>query len=212
MDTPSNWVSIMNPRYEESQISAIRLKEFQSAPEKIKLIAIPVPWDLPDPGVYSITLTATAGELSNSIELKAEVTARYGLELFTETGRLNSKATAGEENHVAFKVRNSGTSTIDKVTLSSFKPEGWVITFNPENIENLEPGFAQDLDVVLEPPEKAIAGDYSITLNSDSPKANDDVELRVTVVTPTIWGWVGIGIVLAVIVGLALLFRQLGRR
>ena len=64
----------------------------------------------------------------------------------------------------------------------------------------------------MEPPEKAIAGDYSITLNSDSPKANDDVELRVTVVTPTIWGWVGIGIVLAVIVGLALLFRQLGRR
>jgi uncharacterized membrane protein len=188
------------------------LKEFQSAPEKIKLIAIPVPWDLPDPGVYTITLTATSGDLTNSIDLKAEITAKYELELYTETGRMNSKATAGEENHVAFKIRNSGTATIDKVTLSSRKPEGWVVTFNPENIENLEPGFAQDLDVVIEPPDKAIAGDYSLNLNADSAEARDDLELRVTVITPTIWGWVGIGIVLAVIVALALLFRQLGRR
>ena len=212
VDTPLNWISLMKPRYEETQISAIRLKGFQTVPEKIKLIVVPLPWDLPEPGEYTVTLTATSGEITGSIDLKAIVTALYKLELYTETGRLNTKATAGEENHVAFKLRNSGSAPIDKVTLSSSKPEGWTITFNPEKVENLEADFAQDLDVVIEPPDKAIAGDYAITLKADSKEIRDDLELRVTVLTPTIWGWVGIGIVLLVIAGLAILFRQLGRR
>lgn len=212
VDTPQNWISIMKPRYEETQISAIRLKEFQSLPEKIKMIVVPLPWDLPEPGEYTMTLTATSGEVSGSIELIAVVTAKYNLEYYTESGRLNTKATAGKENHVALKLRNSGTATIDKVTLSSSKPEGWTITFTPENVENLEAGFAQDIDVVIEPPGKAIAGDYSISLKANSKEIRDNLELRVTLVTPTIWGWVGIGIVLLVIAGLALLFRQLGRR
>ena len=212
VDTPGNWVSIMKPRYEEAQISAIRLKGFQSTPEKIKLIVVPLPWDLPEPGEYKVVLTAASGEVENSIELKAVVTAKYELEIYTETGRLNTKATVGKENHVALKLRNSGTAAIDKVTLSSNKPEGWTITFNPEDVENLETGFAQDIDVLIAPPDKAIAGDYSIDLRADSKEAKDELEIRVTVLTPTIWGWVGIGIVLLVIAGLAVLFRQLGRR
>ena len=181
-------------------------------PEKIKMIVAPLPWDLPEPGEYTMTLTATSGEVSGSIELIAVVTAKYDLEYYTETGLLNTKATAGKENHVSLKLRNSGTATIDKVTLSSNKPDGWTITFTPEDVENLEPGFVQDIDVVIEPQKKAIAGDYSINLKADSQEIRDNLELRVTVLTPTIWGWVGIGIVLLVIAGLALLFRQLGRR
>lgn len=212
VDKPSNWVSMMQPRYEDTNISAIRIREFQTTPEKIKVIVVPVPWDLPDPGEYPITVTATSGDLSSSIELKAVVTARYEMEVYTETGRLNTKATAGKENHVAISVRNSGSADIEKVTLSSVKPEGWTITFDPDTVENLEPGFAQDLDIVIEPAEKAIAGDYVITLRAESEEVNESLELRVTVETPTIWGWVGIGIVLLVIAGLGILFRQLGRR
>jgi uncharacterized membrane protein len=212
VDKPRNWVSIMQPRYEDTNISAIRIRAFQTTPEKIKVIVAPLPWDLPDPGEYPITVTATSGDLSASIELKAIVTARYEMDVYTETGRLNTKATTGKENHVAIKVRNSGSADIEKVTLSSVKPEGWTITFNPEKVESLEPGLAQDIDVVIEPAEKAIAGDYMVTLRAESEEVNESLELRVTVMTPTIWGWVGIGIVLLVIAGLGILFRQLGRR
>jgi uncharacterized membrane protein len=38
------------------------------------------------------------------------------------------------------------------------------------------------------------------------------MQVRVTVLTPSIWGWVGIIIIVVVIVGLALLFMRLGRR
>lgn len=212
IDTPQNWVSIMQPRYDDTQISAIRIREFQAAPETIKVIVAPVPWDLPEPGEYPIILTATSGDLKESIVLKATVTARYGMDVYTETGRLNTKATAGEDNHLAIKVRNSGSADLDKITLSSSKPEGWLITFNPENVDNLAPGLAQDVDVVIKPADKAIAGDYMITLRANSKEINDSISIRVTVVTPTIWGWLGIVIVLAVIAGLVIMFRQLGRR
>jgi uncharacterized membrane protein len=212
LETPQNWVSIMQPRYDDTQISAIRIREFQTAPETIKVIAVPVPWDLPDPGEYSIVMTASSGDISETIELKAVVTARFAMDVYTESGRLDTKATAGEENHLAIKIRNSGSADIEKITLSSSKPEGWLITFNPEQVESLAPDLAQDVDVVIKPADKAIAGDYMITLRADGEEINESMSVRVAVETPTIWGWVGIVIVLVVIAGLAVLFRQLGRR
>jgi len=210
--TPKDWVTQIQPQYDEKEISAIRLKSFQSYPEKVKVIAVPYPWAPPESGDYVLTLEASSGDIRETIELKAIVTARYEIDFYTETGRLNTEAKAGEENHVAIKLRNSGSADIESITFTSTKPEGWVITFNPEKVDVLEPGLAQDVDVVIEPPSKTIAGDYSITLRADSEESSNKMELRVTVLTPTIWGWVGIIIVLVVIAGLAVLFRQLGRR
>jgi len=210
--TPKDWVTAIQPQYDGKEISAIRLKSFQSYPEKVKVIAAPFPWALPEPGEYVMTLEASSGDIRETIELKVIVTAKYEVDFYTETGRLNTEATAGEENHVAIKLRNSGSADIESITFTSTKPEGWVITFNPEKVDVLEPELAQDVDVVIKPPSKAIAGDYSITLRADSEEISDKLELRVTVLTPTIWGWVGIAIVLVVIAGLAILFRQLGRR
>jgi len=80
-------------------------------------------------------------------------------------------------------------------------------------VESLEPGLAQEVTVTMKPPDKVIAGDYAITLFADSEEYSaDPLKMRVTVMTPTIWGWVGILIVLAVIAGLAVIFRRLGRR
>jgi uncharacterized membrane protein len=212
LDTPQNWVAQIQPQYDTTAISAIRLKSFQSYADKVKVVAVPYPWALPAPGEYIITLAAKSGDLKATFDLKAVVTARYEMDFYTETGLLNTKATAGKENHVAVKVRNSGSAAIEKITLSSTKPEGWSITFKPENAENLEPEFGQDVDVIIKPPAKAIAGDYMVTLTAEGKEVSKNMELRVTVLTPTIWGWVGIGIVLVVIAGLAFLFRQLGRR
>ena len=76
----------------------------------------------------------------------------------------------------------------------------------------LEAGATKEVDVVINPPTKTIAGDWAATIKAESEHFTDSVNLRVTVLTPTIWGWVGIIIVLVVIAGLAVLFRQLGKR
>ena len=39
-----------------------------------------------------------------------------------------------------------------------------------------------------------------------------DGQIRVTVLTPTIWGWVGVIIVVLVVIGLMVMFWRLGRR
>lgn len=215
ISVPPDWVERAFSGYPEKQIAAVELgpSEGFATTEKIKVKAAPVLFNLPEPGDYAITLEVSSGDLRASIELTAKVTARYGMDLYSETGRLNTEATAGEDKHFAIKVVNSGSAAIEDITFSTSKPEGWNIKFEPEKVDSIESGMTQDVDVIIKAPKgKTIAGDYVIKINANSKKANDDLELRVTVLTPSIWGWVGIIIVLVVIAGLAVIFRQLGRR
>ena len=173
----------------------------------------PVEGTEPEPGDYVVTVEVSSGDIKKTIELKAVVTALYRLAFYTASGRLNTEVTAGEENHLSLMLLNTGTAAIEKISFTSSKPSGWSITFNPEEVESLEPGLAQEVDAVITPPRKTIAGDYSVTIRAigkDLPRR--EIELRVTVLTPTVWGWVGILIVLAVIAGLGVMFRRLGRR
>jgi uncharacterized membrane protein len=167
----------------------------------------------PAPGEYPATFEIGGGDIYESVELTAVVTALYQFDFYTATGRLNTEVTAGEDNYLTVRVENTGSIVLDSVRFSSGAMEGWVITFNPDPVESLEPGLAQEVTVNIKPPDKTIAGDYAITLFADSEEYSaDPLKMRVTVLTPTIWGWVGILIVLAVIAGLAVIFRRLGRR
>ncbi|MBI2170371.1 MAG: hypothetical protein HYU28_12865, partial [Actinobacteria bacterium] len=49
-------------------------------------------------------------------------------------------------------------------------------------------------------------------LSVDGEKASKTVEERVTVTVPTAWGWIGMGVIAAVIGGMGGLFVWLGRR
>jgi len=211
VSVPTGWAAVALSSYPEKQIEVIELDPGTYS-EKVKVIFAPLFFRQPEPGEYAVTLEIGSEDLREAIELKAKVTARYDFSMGTETGRLNTEVNAGEENHFSILLENPGSAVIEKLNLSSSKPEGWNITFNPEKVDSLEPGLSQEVDVVITPPRKTIAGDYMITLRGDSKEVSDSLDVRVTVLTPTIWGWVGILIVLAVIAGLGVLFRQLGRR
>ncbi len=209
---PPKWIAAIFPGYGEKEIREIGLESGKEYPETVKVRFAPS-WDyLPEPGDYIVTLEASSGGIRETIELKAVVTAQYRCALYTASGRLNVKVTAGEDNHLSLELLNSGTAPIENVSLLSSKPSGWDVTFNPDKVESLGPNLVQEIDVVIKPPRKTIAGDYALEMKAVSQKVGDDLELRVTVLTPTIWGWVGILIVLAVIAGLAVVFRRLGRR
>jgi uncharacterized membrane protein len=51
-----------------------------------------------------------------------------------------------------------------------------------------------------------------VELKANGEKASKSVEFRVTVKASSIFGWIGIALIVVVIAGLALLFRWLGRR
>ncbi len=220
---PGFYVSI-RPGYEAKEIASIRLDPGKAYPDTVKVVLTPIfllfTEKLPEPGEYVVTLFVSSKEvkeLSSSINLKAIITAKYGLKAKTGgilEGRLNTKATAGEENPLPIIITNTGTAPLKKITFSTEKPGGWSITFKPETIDTLAAGAEQEVEVKIKPPRKTIAGDYMIALKIDeeSMLAFDRLDIRVTVLTPTIWGWVGVGIVAAVIAGLAVIFLRLGRR
>lgn len=221
---PDGWlVTITQAAYGggAQQISAIRLDPTMTYPETITVSAAAPYWLLPEPGDYTITVKAGAGDIKNSIDLTARITARYDFYAETEDGRLNIKATAGKESRLTVIITNLGTAPLNQITFSSVKPkaiagEAWSVTFYPDKIENLNPSDKREIEVVIKPPPKTIAGDYMVTLNFDSDPQTviepPKLEIRVAVGTPTTWGWIGVGIVVVVIVGLFYVVRRFGRR
>jgi len=213
--TPPGWRAVAVSGYPEKRIPAIEMGPAEKFPvtENIKVQFGSILEKFPEPGDYVVTLEVTSGDLRKAIELKAVVTAKYELNMTTATGRLNTEANAGEENHLTIQLENTGSEAIKNITFSSSKPEGWTITYDPKKIDSLDTGTTQEVDVVITPPRKTIAGDYMITLSANSEKVSPDpLKIRVTVLTPTIWGWVGVLIVLAVIAGVGVVFWRLGRR
>jgi uncharacterized membrane protein len=201
-----------------ANLAAIQLDPQKSyTPETIKVSVAPSFWVLPDPGDYKITVSATSGTLKGSIELTAVVTAKYELKLETTEGILNTNVTVGKDNYFSYKVKNTGTAALEKINFSNSirgGSSGWSVTFDPKNIDSLPVGGERDVQINIKPPEKTIAGDYEITLTTSTQanNASDKLTVRVTVLTPTIWGWVGVIIVVLVVVGLIAMFWRLGRR
>jgi len=215
LTAPVGWIGEIKPSYGEFMIESITLEPGKTYPDKVNVVLNPPPGELPEPGEYKATFRAGSGELTDSVELTAVVTEippTYGLYVSTATGLRSMEAKAGEDNHITVILENYGTGTLENITFTSTKSAEWSVTFTPYNIESLEPGLQQEVDVTITPPAKTIAGDYAVQLKFLSEKATYTLELRVTVVTPTIWGGAGIGIAVAVIAGLVVLFRRLGRR
>ncbi len=212
---PQGWEAYMTPQFEkEKHISAIDLKPGGVAyTDKTRLVAKAPFWPLPEPGEYKIILEAVSGDLKDSLELTAVITARYNLLLAPAGERYNTTATAGRDNYFSIQVGNLGTAPIDKVNFSSEKPGGWAIEFKPDKVDSLEALDTQTLDINIKPPPETIAGDYVIILRASGVQATSDtLSIRVTVETPTIWGWVGIGIIVIVIIGLVFIFMRFSRR
>ncbi|MFC1969924.1 NEW3 domain-containing protein [Chloroflexota bacterium] len=219
---PDGWlVSILQSAYEATEISAIRLDPTKAYPETIAVYASAPYWLFPEPGDYTITLKAAAGEIEDSIDLTARVTARYDFLVGTETGRLDIKSTAGKESHLTVIITNLGTAPLNQITFRSVKPrvvagEAWSVNFDPDKIENLNPWDEREVEVVIKPPPKTIAGDYMTTLefNSDPQTSIEPpkLEIRVQVMGETSTIWIGTGIVVAVLAALYFVFRRFGRR
>lgn len=213
LDVPAKWTAKIVAGAFEKEIPAIGLGPEMTYPERITVTFAPFPGEFPEPGEYVITLEASSGDIKETIKLTAVVTTLYRFYFAPATERLSAEVTAGEENHLAVMVGNTGQGVIEEITFVSTRPSGWSVKFNPDEVESLQPGLAREVDVVIKPPRKTIAGDYSVTMSAISPGMSvRRIELRLTVLTPTIWGWVAILIVLAVIAGLGVMFRRLGRR
>jgi len=214
---PKDWTTYISPTYpKDKQILDIRIEpsqSYQAGPvTKIIIYAAPPYWLLPEPGEYHIIVGATSGEVSGSIDLTAVVTSTYIMSLAPAEERYNTTATAGRDNYFSVEVLNNGSASIDDIVFSSNKPSGWTIEFSPKEIGSVAAQDSQTVEVNIKPPAKTIAGDYQISLTAKGKQISDDMDIRVSVETPTIWGWVGVAIIVVVIAGLIYIFMRFSRR
>jgi len=205
---PEKWEINFKPAYEAKQISSLRIKGGQS-----QTVAVEVnPVRDAVSGEYPIQVSISSGDKKAEVKLTVALTGIYKLDAGTPTGILSLEAMAGKPANFSVFVKNTGSAVNRNVTFSSFKPENWEVTFKPEKIEALEPNALKQVEVTVKPGQQALVGDYSVGVLVTGEKSDKTVEMRVTVKASTAWGWIGIGIILFVILGLMALFIRLGRR
>jgi uncharacterized membrane protein len=166
-------------------------------------------------GEYSVLMIVESEDelLHDEIILTFEVTGKGEILASTQSGRLSMDATAGEATRNVLRFNNIGTADLSDLKVSADAPPEWGVEFVfGDTIENLPAGQQIDWDVEVTPPDDAIPGDYEIIFRGTTSNALDSAVIRVSVSQSSIWGWLGIVLVILVIGALMGLFWRLGRR
>lgn len=213
---PQGWEVYITPQYQtDKKISSITLQpSFSGTGDKVLVTANAPAWPIPNPGQYQITLDAVSSGPKGSTALTAVLVNKFLLRTISANDRYNTFATTGKDNVFSIKVVNLSTAAVDNINFSATtKPEGWTIEFKPDKIDSLNALDEKSVDINIKPPAKTIAGDYVFGIRASGKQATaDEMTVRVTVESPTIWGWVGVGIILVVVAGLIVIFMRFSRR
>ncbi len=194
--------------YGSQELTSLPIKAGESKNLKVSVR----PPDTTQAGQYPVTVAAAAGDISANTNLLLDITGHPEVSLAGPQGRLSGDATAGQERTFTFTLENSGSAPARDVALSATPPSGWKVTFNPEKVDDIEPGQTANVAVSMTPSQQAIAGDYMVSLRANGSGASDSASFRVTVRTSTLWGITGLGVIGASALMLAFAVTRYGRR
>jgi uncharacterized membrane protein len=201
----------------EFKLTGKEVSSFPLAPGESKRLDVEVqpPDDAPG-DTYEIDIVAEGGAAQTRTTLVADVTEVAGepeLDVTGPGGRLSGEAFVGKETPLDIIVRNTGEAAAHNVRLSASEPSGWTVDFEPEEIGRLSPNSQTEVKAKVKPAEKAVAGDYEITVRARPEEgSSESAEFRITVRTSTMWGIVGVGIIAVAVVIVGLAVMRFGRR
>jgi uncharacterized membrane protein len=202
------WQASFTPSGETQQVASISVK-----PGETKNIDVKVkPPITAKEGEYTIPVEAISPTSRVTETLKVIISGTYNLELSTSSGRLNADVIAGRETKINLEVINNGSAVLNNINFSSSQPKNWAVTFEPDTVETLQPGESRQITATITADAKAISGDYIVSLSATTSEAKSSADLRVTVKTSTLWGLVGVIIIIGVVAALYQVFRKYGRR
>jgi uncharacterized membrane protein len=164
-------------------------------------------------GKYTFTVQASAGEVKAELPLSVEVIGEGNLSITTSDGRVSGSAFAGKESPLKLLLTNNGTAPLRGIELSSSEPSGWTVSFDQPQIAEIPAGENVEVTANIKPPEKAVAGDYMLTINArplDNKQKSS--EFRITVKTSTLWGVAGIGLIALAVGVVGIVVVRFGRR
>jgi uncharacterized membrane protein len=207
-EAPRNFETSFTEGYGSQELTSIPIEAGQSKDIKLKVR----PPSTIDAGHFPVKVTVKADDASAATELALDVVGQPQLTVSGRDGLLSARAVAAKQTSVPIMVTNTGSAPADNITLSSSAPSGWKVTFDPATIDRLVPGKDAEVQALITPSEKSLAGDYQATIRAASRGESASGQFRVTVSTSTMWGMAGAGII-----GIALLMMvgavaRFGRR
>ena len=207
-NAPTGWMVSFKPSGESTQVAAITV---DSRGSQALNVTVSPPVGI-EAGEYTIPISAISSSETLSSELTVVITGSYELNLSTPSGRLSFDATANKESAITLSVTNNGNVDLQNINLTSSAPTDWTVTFSESSIDVLEAGATKEVTAYITPAKDAMSGDYVTVLTASNSETTDTAEFRVSVKTETIWGVVGILIIVAALCALGYVFRKYGRR
>ena len=207
-DAPADFETSFTEAYGTQELSSIPIEAGQSKDIKLRVR----PPSSVDAGHFPVTVTVNADDAFAKTELALDVVGQPQLQIAGREGLLSARAVASKQSTVPIVVTNSGTAPADNVTLNASAPTGWKVSFEPATIERLVPGKDAEIQALITPSDKSLAGDYMVTVRANSRGEGASSQFRIAVSTSTVWGIAGAGVI-----GLALLLMlgavaRFGRR
>jgi uncharacterized membrane protein len=205
---PSNFETSFTEAYGTQELSSIPIDAGQSKDIKLKVR----PPSTIDAGHFPVQVMVKAEDASAKTEVALDVVGQPQLQVSGRDGLLSARAVAAQQSSIPVVVTNTGTAPAENVTLAATAPTGWKVTFQPATIERLVPGKDTEVQALVTPSDKSLAGDYMTSINATSRGESASGQFRVTVATSTVWGMAGAGVI-----GVALLLMlgavaRFGRR
>lgn len=205
-DAPRGWNVVFKPNYKQATSAQVDANASQNISVEV------TPAANAEAGTYKIPVRAVTNSTSAELTLEVAITGTFQMEVTTPKGLLSADITAGDTRRIDLEVVNTGSSELKDIQLSSRKPAGWELSFEPSKIASLKAGAAANVTAELKASPKALPGDYVVVMDAKPPEVTADAQFRISVKTPLFWGWVGVLVILAAVGGVYCLFRKYGRR
>jgi len=204
---PRGW-NVVFKSSEYKQVTSVNVE-----PNMTENLTIEIkPPDRIEAGTYTIPFTVASSNTSAEIELKAEITGSFNMELTTPRGLLSTSLIAGEEKKIELILKNTGSSDLKDVALIPTQPANWEVTFDPKRVEKVVTGGEEQITATVKADKKALSGDYVTNFEAKTPEVSSKVTFRITVKTPMLYGWIGVFIIILALGSVYYLFRKYGRR
>jgi uncharacterized membrane protein len=205
---PRNFETSFTEQYGSQELSSIPVDAGASKTVKLK---VRPPSNI-GANRYPIVAKATAEDATAEATLALEISGQPRLTLAGRDGVLSARAEAGKEASIPIVIENTGTAPADEIELSGTAPSGWKVAFEPKTIDRIAPGEKKEVQALVTPPDKAIAGDYAPTFNVSSRGETASQQFRITVGTSTMWGIAGAGIIAVALLIMVGAVARFGRR
>jgi uncharacterized membrane protein len=205
---PDNFATSFTEAYGTQELSSIPIPAGQSKDIKLKVR----PPSTIDAGHFPVAVTVKAEDATAKTELALDIQGEPQLQVSGRDGLLSARAVAAQQSSIPVVVTNSGTAPAENIELNASAPSGWKITFEPASIDRLVPGKDTEVQALVTPSDKSLAGDYQVAVRANSRGESASSQFRITVATSTVWGMAGAGVI-----GVALLLMlgavaRFGRR